>query len=163
MGDYGDILSSIFLTLMIQPVPMLLLRLLKGEPYPPKKARRIAIIDAIIVFVVWFFIFFFATLLSDEYVGTMSVTPIVFWGFVSYHVLKSGFKEAEIVKEKKEAVSPIFTEAQDLTILLEQTTSNSFDNMKVVNEKKEKLLISEDERINKLVENFEIPLYPIDD
>ncbi|MBE6952194.1 MAG: zinc ribbon domain-containing protein [Ruminococcaceae bacterium] len=83
------IIVNLSLTILIHPLPLWLYRwCIRKKPVAPKRAKKIVIIDAVIVFVVMNVIAYFGS-------GRVTGAAIILWAWVSYRVLISGHKNAE--------------------------------------------------------------------
>lgn len=83
------IIVNLSLTILIHPLPLWLYRwCIRKKPVAPKSAKKIVIIDAVIVFVVMNVIAYFGS-------GRVTGAAIILWAWVSYRVLISGHKNAE--------------------------------------------------------------------
>lgn len=79
-------LIDIAITLIIHPVPLWIYRYaIKKRPVAPKKAKRIVIVDAIIVFVIWMVI----VVIKDG--SAISFAALLLWSRISYTSLSKGY------------------------------------------------------------------------
>lgn len=91
------IIVNLSLTILIHPLPLWLYRwCIRKKPVAPKRAKKIVIIDAVIVFVVMNVIAYFGS-------GRVTGAAIILWSWVSYRVLISGHKNTESQEEPTEA------------------------------------------------------------
>ncbi len=98
------VLISLFSTILVHPLPMLILRLARKKPFIPKKAALIAIADAFVVHLFWFV---FDLCFNNSV--KISSGAIFLWGFISYNILKAGYKK-EPEEQTSLETSPIFSE-----------------------------------------------------
>lgn len=83
------IIVNLSLTILIHPLPLWLYRwCIRKKPIAPKTAKKIVIIDAVIVFVVMNVIAYFGS-------GRVTGAAIILWAWVSYRVLISGYTGLE--------------------------------------------------------------------
>ena len=99
------IIVNLCLTILIHPLPLWLYRwCIRKKPVAPKNAKKIVIIDAVIVFVVMNVIAYFGS-------GRVTGAAIILWAWVSYRVLISGHKNTE-TPEEPTAADEIETESE---------------------------------------------------
>ncbi len=99
------IIVNLSLTILIHPLPLWLYRwCIRKKPVAPKNAKKIVIIDAVIVFVVMNVIAYFGS-------GRVTGAAIILWAWVSYRVLISGHKNTE-TPEDPTAADEIETESE---------------------------------------------------
>ena len=96
-----SILMGFLITFFIHPVPIWLYRYtIRKAPFPPKKARKIAFFDAVVVFIVMFAI-------TPLFSGSSGSLPAIFmWSFVCYATLKVGYVSPQDTSSIKPENSP---------------------------------------------------------
>lgn len=85
--NLNAILLNLLLTIVLHPLPLWVYRYaIKKEPIEPKRAKRIVVMDAVVVFVV-------IVCISTVTGGTASSAAVVLWGVICYKSLTSGYTE----------------------------------------------------------------------
>ena len=89
----GAILLGLIITFLIHPLPIIIYRYgIKKEPVAPKKATKIAIIDAIIVFLIWVGINVIFITSTGSAASSISTPAIVVWTFICRSILTKGYQ-----------------------------------------------------------------------
>ena len=84
------LLVGFLLTVIIHPVPIWIYRYgIRKAPFPPKKARKIAFFDALIVFLVM------SAIPKVPGSGGVNTSAIFLWSFICYAALKDGYVSPE--------------------------------------------------------------------
>ena len=91
----GAILLGLIITFVIHPLPIIIYRYgIKKEPVAPNKAKKIVIIDAIIVFFVWVGINAIFISSTGSTSSSISTPAIIIWAFICHSILTNGYSQA---------------------------------------------------------------------
>ena len=102
----AEIALSALITLSVIVLPIVIYRYgIKKSPVSPKKARIIAIIDGVVVLIVFVLISFTGIM------KTVSASPIIIWGFINYKILSHGYAKPKEVTDEHSIESCVNTPA----------------------------------------------------
>ena len=96
------LLLNIAFTLAVYVLPIWIYRhVIRKMPLDPKRAKRIAIIWGIAIFIIDTALSFVVALQNDNYTPRASIWAAFLWGTVNYRILKSGYKEPTASAEEQ--------------------------------------------------------------
>ena len=97
----SPLLAGLLLTVIIHPVPIWIYRYgIRKAPFSPKKARKIAFFDALIVFLVM------SAIPSAPGSGGVNMLAIFLWSFLCYAALKDGYVSPEDIPSAEPEIAP---------------------------------------------------------